>query len=265
LYITNSGVISFTDKPYIFKQRYPYDYIPEQVFDDAQIVVHSGKRRVLNRMTYYVTDTSVKAWMQGYGGFYYKALVEIFKDGKIRISYDSLGSDYYRTAGLCTFNKNYFSQLKPVVSSDSFYTVTYFPVLNDSLFTIDSLGNLHMHAVNSPGMYEVYVSVRDANGQKASKRIEVEVIEDEKLVRKFYPNPFVDQSVIELTTFNSGVAELEVVSISGQLLWQKSVHIKPGTNAINISASEMGIKSGIYVCKISYNGQTEVIKFAVMQ
>jgi hypothetical protein len=242
LYVTSTGAISYTDKPYIWENRYPYEFVPEHVFDNAQLAVHSGRKRAKNNFSCFVTDSTVKVWMRGAGPMFYRALVEFYQDGRIKLSFDSVGSDSYRTSGLCTFNNKYFNQLKPVILSDSVLSVTYYPVDVNTIFSVDSTGLIKMNPVSLPGKYETYVSVRDSLGQKATKRIIVEVIEGEELISNLYPNPMTSSSILEIISLNYSEAHIQIFNISGQIVFCKKVNIHPGLNGIEISSIEAGVK-----------------------
>jgi hypothetical protein len=264
LYVTSTGAISFTDKPYIWKNRYPYEFVPEHVYDDAQLAVHSGRKRAKNNFSCFVTDSTVKVWMRGAGPMFYRSLLEFYQDGRIKISFDSIASDAYRTSGLRTFNKTYFSKLKPVILSDSVLSVTYYPVDVNTIFSVDSTGLIKMNPVSLPGKYETYVSVRDSLGQKATKRIIVEVIEGEELISNLYPNPMTSSSILEIISLNYSEAHIQIFNISGQIVFCKKVNIHPGLNGIEISSIEAGLKQGVYFLKLSKNHNTKTRKFIVL-
>lgn len=265
LYVTSTGAISFTDKPYIWKNRYPYEFVPEHVYDDAQLAVHSGRKRAKNNFSCFVTDSTVKVWMRGAGPMFYRSLVEFYQDGRIKLSFDTIASDTYRTSGLRTFNKTYFSQLKPVVVSDSVLSLTYYPVDVNPLFSIDSTGTIRMNPTTIPGRYETYVSVRDINGQKATKRFSIDVIEGEELISNFYPNPMNASAILEISSLNYDEVQVQVYNISGQMMYSSEHSINPGMNTIVMSSKEIGLQQGVYFLKVSKNNNQNTKKIVVMQ
>ena len=264
--ISQTGVVSFIGIPYKNQERYPYEYLREQVYDNLQITYETGFRNQKHMSCYYQTDSCVKIWFNSLNGASPNAHIDLFRDGRVIITYDEylFPYNYHYTAGINTVVGKYYSQLPPLYSDYEYNAVVFQPIIQESLFSIDSLANLNMQEVNISGLYNVTVSVCDANGKTASKRIEVEVIEGEILESNFYPNPMHDYAHLTLYTMGSGVAEMEIVNIAGQKVFRKTINIHQGSNIIEISASETGMSNGMYLCSITYLGKTDVFRFVVM-
>jgi hypothetical protein len=90
-----------------------------------------------------------------------------------------------------------------------------------------------MSAVSQPGIYEVYVTVKDANGDEFTKRFEFNII-DENLIGDLYPNPSTDFINFNLQTDLEQTGLIEIFDISGRLVFKDSRHLNAGINPIYI-------------------------------
>lgn len=110
---------------------------------------------------------------------------------------------------------------------------------------------------NSSGIYQVWTVPVDfsvVNG--------VEEEQQEKtggLQLKNFPNPFHSSTAVEFTLPSAGMVTLEIVNSLGSVIGQPlRKHMPAGPNRIELTANEL--PSGMFYCRISFEGRTETIK-----
>jgi hypothetical protein len=75
---------------------------------------------------------------------------------------------------------------------------------------------------------------------------------------KFYPNPTVGESTLDVNSLEPGVARVEVYSITGSLVATFSESIRVGVNRVSVDMNS--IPSGIYLIKADINGAQALIR-----
>ncbi|MBU0518007.1 T9SS type A sorting domain-containing protein [bacterium] len=79
-----------------------------------------------------------------------------------------------------------------------------------------------------------------------------------------YPNPFNPSTTLNFTIPISGVVELNVFNVRGQLVDDlQSGQLQPGYYSLNVDASDWG--SGIYFARLDYQGQSHVQKLLLVK
>ncbi|MHA2032166.1 MAG: T9SS type A sorting domain-containing protein [Candidatus Kariarchaeaceae archaeon] len=83
-------------------------------------------------------------------------------------------------------------------------------------------------------------------------------------LKQNYPNPFNPVTIIQFTLPKSDIIYLEIFDMSGQLV-QTLVHdyVQSGMHKIVWNASSQS--SGIYLCRLSFRGQTETRKMILLR
>lgn len=77
-----------------------------------------------------------------------------------------------------------------------------------------------------------------------------------------YPNPTRDNTTLAFELAQSGKVEVQVYSITGRLVWSKSMQMSDGTQEISIEGSDL--PTGTYIVKFSSGKQTDTAKFIKM-
>ncbi|MES2656496.1 MAG: BNR-repeat neuraminidase N-terminal domain-containing protein [Bacteroidota bacterium] len=74
-----------------------------------------------------------------------------------------------------------------------------------------------------------------------------------------YPNPFINDYTISLSSTITGDALIETIDLQGRLVGKQIAPVMPGTN--NIPAAKIDdLTSGVYFVKVTINGETQVLK-----
>jgi len=189
----------------------------------------------------------------------HESFIKVSKDGVIEITYADTVPSYFIFANIKTDCNKYFIPYDISIAG-TYNTVTFTPNPADSLFSIDENGVLTMQAVSEPGKYETYVLVRDADGQEFTKRIEVNVI-DENIIGKLYPNPTKDILYCDIYNPTNQSATIEVFTISGQCVYKETTTLLAGITEHNINTQQIG--QGVYLLKISLGGNSQTQRFVV--
>jgi hypothetical protein len=77
-----------------------------------------------------------------------------------------------------------------------------------------------------------------------------------------YPNPTRDNTTLAFELAQSGKVEVHVYSITGRLVWSKTMQMSDGTQEISIEGSDL--PTGTYIVKFSSGKQTDTAKFIKM-
>jgi hypothetical protein len=77
-----------------------------------------------------------------------------------------------------------------------------------------------------------------------------------------YPNPTRDNTTLAFELAQSGKVEVQVYSITGRLVWSKSMQMSDGSQEISIEGSDL--PTGTYIVKFSSGKQTDTAKFIKM-
>jgi hypothetical protein len=77
-----------------------------------------------------------------------------------------------------------------------------------------------------------------------------------------YPNPTRDNTTLAFELAQSGKVEVQVYSITGRLVWSKTMQMSDGTQEISIDGSDL--PTGTYIVKFSSGKQTDTAKFIKM-
>jgi len=186
---------------------------------------------------------------------------QITKDGKIEIIYSDTVPDYKMFANIKTDMRKYYIPYAKT-TLDTFNTITFTPNPVDSLFTIDANGILTMQPVSEPGIYETYVLVRDANGQEFTKRIEINVI-NENIIGNLYPNPTKDILYCDIYNPKEQNSTIEIFNITGQIVYKKTSVLTEGINKHSFNTNQF--RQGVYFLKISLGHVSQTQRFMVIK
>lgn len=189
----------------------------------------------------------------------HESYIEMSKDGVIEIIYADTVPSYSIFANIKTNCNKYFIPFDISIAG-TYNTVTFTPNPIDSLFTIDNAGVLRMQPVSEPGKYETYVLARDANGQEFTKRIEVNVI-DENIIGNLYPNPTKGNLYCDIYNPIKQNTTIEIFTISGQCVYKESLLLAAGINEHIFDTSHFG--QGVYLLKISMGKESQTQRFVV--
>jgi hypothetical protein len=270
LSINTYGIITFYNKEIpVPERKYPYGIHPEAnrptVFSpyaryqfygsypkpasiqisDTEIEIFLKYRKIINSIKYYYPELHI----------------QITRDGIIEVTYSDSISQSDICAQIRSDIGNYFV---PNSESEVFNTVTFTPIIPDSLFTIDDSGLLTMRAVSQPGIYEVYVTVKDANGDEFTKRFEFNIL-DENLIGDLYPNPSNDFINFNLQTEAAQTGLIEIFDISGRLVFKESRFLNAGINPIIYNVNDFCEGNGTYFIRISFDDKSQVKRFVYLK
>jgi len=270
LKIANTGEITFYNGSLdTFEERYPYEttilkhnylcFSPYARFfflgsyqkptairiSDSEIEIFRQYRKRINSVNY----------------FYPELYIKITREGVIEVTY----SDSIPQTDICAqIRSNIGNYFVPYVESDVFNTVTFTPIAPDSLFTIDSTGLLTMRAVSQPGVYEVYVKVKDANGDEFTKRIEIDII-DENIIGNLYPNPTADIIYSDIFAEQSQDCIIEVFNTVGQLMFKENRTLNLGINSLSLNVKSIPLSQGSYIYRVNIGGKSQSKSFVVTE
>ncbi len=189
----------------------------------------------------------------------HESFIKISKDGVIEITYADTVPSYFIFANIKTDCNKYFIPYDISIAG-TYNTVTFTPNPADSLFTIDENGILTMQAVSEPGKYETSVLVRDADGQEFTKRIEVNVI-NENIIGKLYPNPTKDILYCDIYNPTEQNTTIEIFTITGQCVYKETTLLPAGITEHNFNTTQFG--QGVYLLKISMGDNSQTQRFVV--
>jgi hypothetical protein len=266
LAISTMGTLSLSGKHQIHEEIYPYRFDKEAVYEDLTISNFNGY--LLNsqyQTKYEISDSSIVVWQRSTSPFFITR-TEIFNDGKIEIFIDdSIGNnqtdDFARHFGITTYMKTYFSSQIPLRKSGDYNTSIFLPINPHSEFNISEQGILVKGMTNNPGKYETHIMVIDANGEKAIKRIEVEIL-DREFDLALYPNPARNTLTISVNSLEYSNLEISIYDIKGVFIKSESLLLAPGKNDNSINISEL--PAGLYFCKITNENFNQILKFIVL-
>lgn len=74
-----------------------------------------------------------------------------------------------------------------------------------------------------------------------------------------YPNPTKDNTTLAFELAQSGKAQVEVYSITGRLVWSKTLQLADGTQELSIDSADL--PAGTYIVKFSSGKQSDTAKF----
>ncbi len=78
------------------------------------------------------------------------------------------------------------------------------------------------------------------------------------------PNPFSDYTTISFELKEAGIATLSFHNLSGQLLHQVTGRFNAGINMVDVSGQDLGMASGIIICKLQTNGFSDARKMVMI-
>jgi hypothetical protein len=263
----SSGKILFRHVPFLTTELYPYQYTTAQEekviefspFENDKLrgnpkpiasIINDTYIEVFIKRDYYVNSNRI------YKNDQY---LKLSNNGKIEIIYGDTIPQYSIFANISTNTNKYYIPYEETLL-DSFNTVTFTPNPIDSLFTIDENGVLTMQPVSLAGVYETYVLVRDANGQEFTKRIEVNVI-NENIIGNLYPNPANDIIYCDIYNPIEQNARIEIYSITGQLVYKYVTSQIVGITNYSFSTKQFG--QGVYLLKVSIGDKSQTQRFVV--
>lgn len=271
LIINGNGTVSFIGKKFIFPERYPYEFNPSSYYNKMELDVFSGYRYLQNVLTAtQVTDSCVRIFWNNSKMAKFKAMTEICHDGKIKtIYFDTTFNNTHRTAGIKTFTGSYYCELEPAGISEIYNTVIYHPVDLENTFYINDNSELIMLPTSNSGEYTTYVMLEDATGERITKRISLNVINNsidsytQGNNLKLFPNPFSTDAELFIMSEKDKIVCFEIFDNHGKTVSKTHHELWTGENRIKISATQYGLKSGVYYGRIFINGKYETLKFAV--
>jgi hypothetical protein len=117
-----------------------------------------------------------------------------------------------------------------------------------------------MQAVSEPGKYETYVLVRDANGQEFTKRIEVNVI-NENIIGNLYPNPTNNVLYYDIYNPQEQNATIKIYNITGQLMYKNEESLSAGINNFEFDVKQF--RQGVYILRVSFGNKSQTQSFVV--
>jgi len=264
--VTSTGAIYFDTDNLSFVELYPYQTAPkisQFYFKPFELDYPRGGQLPLsiNITNDYLEIFTKIRYTMAYQTYLFKneSYTKITKDGVIETTYGDTISRYYIFPHIKTeYNKYLIPNIAEI--PDTFNTVTFTPNPADSLFTIDENGVLTMQAVSEPGKYETYVLVRDADGQEFTKRIEVNVI-NENIIGKLYPNPTKDILFCDIYNPTEQNTTIEIFAITGQCVYKETTLLAAGITEHNFNTAQFG--QGVYLLKISMGGNSQTQRFVV--
>ncbi|MFM8964490.1 MAG: T9SS type A sorting domain-containing protein [Sphingomonadales bacterium] len=74
-----------------------------------------------------------------------------------------------------------------------------------------------------------------------------------------YPNPTKDNTTLVFELAQSGKAQVEVYSITGRLVWNKTLQLADGTQELSIDSADL--PAGTYIVKFNSGKQSDTAKF----
>ncbi|MBP9187635.1 MAG: T9SS type A sorting domain-containing protein, partial [Bacteroidia bacterium] len=100
----------------------------------------------------------------------------------------------------------------------------------------------------------------DENGKSEYSSV-VSVVNTEALTSEIaaYPNPFNDKLTVTISDAKAGVATIEVMDLSGRLMYAVDQTIDNGNQTITINELS-NLSQGVYFVRISTSGNTKVVK-----
>jgi len=267
--ILSSGQIQFRNNPFITEELYPYQFttIREKHLIEFSPFEDDKLRENLKPIASIYNDTCIEVFIKrdytvNSNSIYKKdQYLKLSNNGKIEIIYGDTIPQYSIFANISTNTAKYYIPYEKTLV-DTFNTITFTPNPIGNLFTIDQNGVLTIQAVSEPGIYETYLLVRDANGQEFTKRIEVNVI-DENIIGKLYPNP--TNNILYCDIYNPFVqnARIEIYTITGQLVYKDVSLQNAGITNYNFNTKQFG--QGVYLIKISMGDKSQTQRFVVTQ
>jgi hypothetical protein len=104
------------------------------------------------------------------------------------------------------------------------------------------------------GIFETdqFVGIEEPSGIETAKSTK----KDQLLV---YPNPVIDNMKVDLNTSAAGVANIQVYSLTGQLVMEQSQNLIKGKNILSLEMDDLN--RGTYIIRTIQNGVTSTGKF----
>ncbi len=250
IYIGLDATISFNGKNKSIGDLYPYPEIRTSLYNDLQLSVFNSYYIVEPVLySYQLSDTCLDIWFNDSLSTEFKCRTTIYKDGRIKMTYNNMGNYNNRTAGLKTYTGIYYCGLASVSVPSYYNTVVYRPVEDNSSISIADDSFVKIPNSFAAGNRDVYVQLTDAGGGKIVKRVQYEIISAER-ISNLYPNPFTDCAYFDIVTKYDLICSIKIYNTSGQLVSKKNEFLLPGTNTITISAQSLNLNSGFYICVV---------------
>ncbi len=76
-----------------------------------------------------------------------------------------------------------------------------------------------------------------------------------------YPNPSQGNFIVEVSTKESGIVQLEIINTLGSVVDTQSFMVTSGKT--NLTTNLSGLAKGIYFCRITLNGQTQIHRLVI--
>jgi len=250
IFIGLDATISFSGKNKSIGDLYPYPQIMTSVYNDMQLsVFNSYYLQEPVTYSYELSDSCIDIWFNDSLSTVFKCRTTIYKDGRMKMTYDDMGNYYNRAAGLKTKMGIYYCGLASVSVPSYYNTVVYRPEADNSSISITDDNSLKITNSSEAGDRNVYVQLDDAGGGKVVRRVQYEIIASEN-IGNLYPNPFTDNAYFDITTKYDLMCSIKIYNTSGQLVSNMNKFLLPGTNTVTISAQSLNLNSGLYICVV---------------
>jgi hypothetical protein len=260
IYIGVNGTISFTEKNKNH-DLYPYPPLLNSYYRDYEIDAISGFYFVNNiSYAYRSDDEKITVWFNDEAETGIISIVQIYKTGEIKICYPSTSFSSNFSAGIVTGTSSYYSGLRADGVSLHKNTVVFTPQSTNTSVSLNDEGVISIAAQQTSGINSFYVQVTDANGNKASKRIEYETIESAQIC-EIFPNPVRDNATLKLILEESGTANVEIFNSSGQNISHKQSTVSAGTYYLDISEICADLSPGLYHLRINVGKVNGILRF----
>lgn len=259
IYIGKNATISFTGNN-TNPALYPYPPLLNSYYRDYEIDAISGHFFLKNiSFTHQSDEEKIIVWFKDELETYIVCKTEIYRDGKIRLTYPStnFGSEY--SAGIKTGMSAYYSRFRKIGNSPTKNCVVFTPITATSGKSVSESGEISIAKQKNAGTSAFYVQLSDSNGHKTVKRIEVEFIESVN-ASEIFPNPSYDKAMIMLTSAENGKANFEIFNISGQLISQKKAEFWAGNSQVDISDLCTGLSPGLYHVRITLLSFSKLVR-----
>ena len=132
---------------------------------------------------------------------------------------------------------------------------------NQVLFSLSRLGSwsdqdLNISTKNSSLNSELYMDGMPYQIQLGRSE---RTIEENTFEAQLLNNPVIEDAHISVTTANSGNCAIQIITVSGEVIFNRSQLLSKGSNSIQISGDQFA-SSGIYFVRISFENQVKTLK-----
>lgn len=116
---------------------------------------------------------------------------------------------------------------------------------------------------NAPtGLIYYRLVQQDFDGSRASLGIRNVQIKSDEVIAKVHPNPvYANQITLDYTALVDGEVEMELIDVTGQIVFQKDIQVEAGQNINSIELTN--IPNGYYVMKLNQGGEAKVLRLVV--